>query len=399
MKRIYRITIICSLFMILLTYGLVELKKYISKEKDSIRVGFIYVGDSCDAYTNNFIKAQKAIEKEYGERVELLAKYNVAEGKEEVYIKELVEAGCDLIFATSYGYGETVKRIAADYPEIQFCMATCSNANEQPVLPNYHNFMGEIYQGRYISGVVAGMKIKELIEEGTISGEQVKIGYVGAFPYAEVISGYTAFFLGARSVVPNVEMEVVYTDSWGDYDLEKRLAFQLIEDGCVIISQHSDTSGPAVACEEMRGDYVAFHVGYNLSMADVAPITSIISSRIDWQKYMVAATGAVLKGKKIEDAVDGNVHGNDISGGFKEEWVQMLKLNATVAAKGTEEVIQQLIQQFCQGDIDVYRGDYVGVDPFNPEDTFDLRKGFQENRDESAPSFHYVLKDVIHISE
>ena len=399
MKRVYTLTIICSVTLILLFHGTMIVNSMFDNHKDHIKVGFLYVGDGCDAYTNNFIKAQKAIEVEYGDAVEIIAKYNVAEGTEEKYLLELVDNGCDIIFTTSYGYGETAKKIAAQNPDVQFCMATCSNANEEPLLSNCHNFMGEIYQGRYVSGVVAGLKLNELIENGEISENDAKIGYVGAFPYAEVISGYTAFFLGVRSVVPTAEMTVVYTDSWSDYSLEKQVTERLIKEGCVIISQHSDTSGPAVACEELSSEYTVYHIGYNQSMADVAPTTSLISSRINWQYYMVEAVGAVLDGKDIEDVVEGNVNGNDISGGFKEKWVQMLKLNNTIAAKGTQRKIDDLIEEFCDGDIDVFKGNYIGIDPFDENDTYDLSKGYTENEKSSAPTFHYVLKDVINIEK
>lgn len=399
MKKAYIWTAVCVAVLVVVAHLSVTLAKGLSKERDSITVGFVYVGDSCNIYTSNFIRAQQAIEYEFGDRVKTVAKYNVAEGQEEKFIEELVEVGCDIIFATSYGYQETTKKIAAANPNVQFCMATGDNANTEPVLKNYHNYMGEIYQGRYISGVVAGMKIAELINEGRLKPEDAKIGYVGAFPYAEVISGYTAFFLGVRSVVPTAEMTVIYTYSWGDYNQEKQVTERLISEGCVVISQHSDTSGPAVACEEMSKNHIVYHVGYNQSMADVAPTTSLISSRINWQQYMVAATGAVLRGKNIEAAVKGNVHGKDVSGGFKEQWVQMLKLNKTIAAEGTEEVIEKLIDKFKNNKLTVFQGDYIGVDPFNENDVLDLKNGYVENHNSSAPSFHYVLQDVIRVEE
>lgn len=399
MKRVYIISLVCAVAAVVLMHSLVFLNNVTSNKRDKIKVGFVYVGDSCNTYTNNFISAQKEIELEFGDAVETIPKYNVPEGKEESYIIDLVNQGCDLIFTTSYGYGATAKEIAKENPDIQFCIATCSNANEDPLLPNVHNYMGEIYQGRYVSGVVAGMKLEELIKTGKITPDQARIGYVAAFPYAEVISGYTAFLLGARSVVPDTEMTVVYTNSWGDYNIEKRTAQRLIEEGCVIISQHSDTAGPAVACEEAAHDKVVYHVGYNQSMANVAPTTSLISSRINWQHYMVAATKAVLNGKQIEKYVSGNVHGNDVSGGFKEGWISMLRLNDTIAAPGTQEKIDELIAGFKKGSIEVFKGNYTGVDPFNPDDTIDLSDGYIENEHSSAPTFHYVLKDIITVEE
>lgn len=398
MKRVYLITIVTAVLMIAVTFGLTKIGNH-SEREGALKVGFVYVGDSCDTYTNNFLRAQEAIELEYGEKVETHAKYNVPEGWEEAYIQELVDEGCELIFGTSYGYGVTMKKMAEQYPNIEFCMATGDNANAEPVLTNYHTFMGEIFEGRYISGVVAGMKMKELIDAGKITPLRAKIGYVAAFPYAEVISGYTAFFLGVRSVVPNAVMTVIYTNNWSDYETEKGVAERLIEEGCVIISQHSDTSGAAVACEEMSHMYPVYHVGYNQSMSDVAPTTSLISSRINWQHYMVQATGAVLNGKKIERTVKGNVHGNDVGGGFLENWVQMLKLNDAIAAKGTQTRINELIKDFSENKIHVFVGDYTGVNPYDPNDTIDLRKEYVENATSSAPMFHYVLDQVIRIEE
>lgn len=399
MKKVYSITLACAVFLIAVTHGLVFLMNMGVHRKDKIKIGIIYVGDGCNAYTRNFMKCQDAISLEYGDAVEIIPKFNVSEGAEEQFLKELIEEGCDLIFGTSYGYKDKFKEYAANNPDIEFCMATGDNANEGKTLSNYHNFMGEIYEGRYISGVVAGMKLKELIDNGKLDIKDAKIGYVAAFPYSEVISGYTAFYLGVQSIVPEVTMSVIYSNSWNDYDEEKKIAAQLIDEGCIIISQHSDTAGPAVACEEASSKRDVYHVGYNQSMSDMAPTTSLISSRINWQKYIVSAVGAVLNGKKIEKAVDGNVHGNDISGGFEYGWVEMLKLNETIAADGTSEKIDSLIKKFKKGKIDVFKGDFIGVDPFDSSDTYDLNKGYKENEKSSSPKFHYVLKDVIKIEE
>ena len=174
-----------------------------------------------------------------------------------------------------------MKKLAEKYPDIEFCMATCSNANEEPRLENYHTFMGAIYQGRYTAGVAAGMKLQELIDNGTITKEQAKIGYVAAYPYAEVISGYTAFLLGVRSVVPDAVMSVRYTNNWNDYLTEKKYAKEFIDEGCVIISQHSDTTGPATACEATDSDTPVYIVSYNESMANVAPTTYLTGCKIN----------------------------------------------------------------------------------------------------------------------
>lgn len=362
-----------------------------------IKVGFVYVGDLSDSYTNNFIKAQNAIEKEYGAKVLIYPKYNVSENGVEKALDELVLQDCDLIFTTSYGYSEATKKYAEKYPKIEFCQATGSNANEEPKLENYHTFMGAIYQGRYISGVVAGMKLKDLIFKGTITSEQAKIGYIGAYPFTEVISGYTAFFLGVRSVVPEATMTVKYTNSWGSYQLEKEYAEQLIEDGCVIISQHSDTMGPAIACEQTERSKVVYYVSYNESMRDIAPTTYLTGSKINWTPYFTEAVRAVIYGKKIESFVKGRVNGNDVCAGFDREWVQMLEINERSAAEGTKERVNELIEQFKRNEITVFKGDYVGVNPSDPSDTIDLKTGYYENEKSSSPTFGYILKDVITI--
>ncbi len=372
---------------------------YGESQKDAIKVGFVYIGDESTAYTANFIRAQTAIKDTYGDNVVIEAKYNVSESEVETPLRELIESGCDLIFTTSYGYGEKTKEIAEQYPEVQFCQATCSNANETPELENHHTFMGAVYQGRYVSGVVAGMKLRELIEKGVITQEEAKVGYVAAYPYAEVISGYTAFFLGVRSVVPDAVMTVAYADSWGNYTEEKRLAEELIKDGCVIISQHSDTAGPAVACEKMSGKYTVYHVGYNQSMTDVAPTTSLISCRINWTLYELAAVQAVLDGDKIEDEIDGSTKGNDAWGGFKEGWVHMLDLNELIAAEGTKEYMEDTISALEKNQCHVFYGNYLGVDPRDSADTIDLSIEYVENENSSAPQFHYVLQGVVSVKE
>lgn len=397
MKKDWIIALLCSVSMVLLFGVYYHWKMENESRVESVKVGFVYVGDEGNAYTGNFIKAQRDIVEEFNDSVEICTRENVSEGTEEKSLRELIDEGCDIIFATSYGYGQTVKKLAQEYPNIQFCQATCSDANEEPVLGNYHTFMGHIYEGRYVSGVVAGIKLKELIDNGEITSEEAKIGYVAAFPYAEVISGYTAFLLGVRKVVPEAMMEVRYTNTWGNYAIEKKVAKKLIEDGCVIISQHSDTAGPAVACEEENGEHVVYHVGYNTSMIDVAPTTSLISSRINWSPYMVGAVRAMFEEKKIESVVEGTVNGNDVGAGFKLKWVQMLGLNETILPEGTKQKMEEIIAGLDGNASEIYKGNYIGVNPFDENDTYDLSNGYNENANCSAPMFNYVLKDVIKV--
>lgn len=399
MKRIYVNTVICSIALILLSFAFYLWRESNSTTNKDIKIGFLYVGDESNPYTYNFMHAQTAIKNEFGKAATILVKNNVPEGEEDEPLHELAKEGCDMIITTSYGYSEGAKKIAAEFPHIQVCQATGANANEKPVYSNYHTFMGEIYQGRYISGIVAGMKLKELIDEKKIKVQDAKIGYVAAYPYAEVISGYTSFFLGVRSIVPQATMNVRYVNTWSSFAKEKKCAKKLIDEGCVIISQHSDTTGPAAACEETNSSQIVYHVGYNRSMLEVAPTTSIIGSRINWAPYMLQAVKAVMTDKKIEDCVEGDVNGNDIGAGFEENWVEMLELNKLIAAKGTQEKIEQAIQAFRSHECLVFKGDYIGVNSQDASDIYDLKEGYVENKNSSAPTFDYVLKDVINVEE
>ncbi len=387
----YLITFLTSLLMIGIA-TLIHLSNI--QEEKHIKVGYIYVSDASNPYTYNFIKAQKAIEETFGDQVESVVENNVLEGNEQGAIDRLIEKKCDLIFATSYGYCHSLKEVAKEHPEIQFCAATSDNSQD-PVLPNYHSFMGRIYEGRYISGCMAGLKIKELIEEGKIEPDNVKVGYVGAFPYAEVISGYTAFYLGIKSVVSDVTMKVKYTNSWSDYAQEKRIAKEFIDDGCVIISQHSDTMGPAVACEEAVGKHTVYHIGYNQSMLEVAPTTSLVSCRINWNPYMIKAVDAVLHDEDIESVQDAIQYEQDACAGFDHDWVEMLELNEVIVSPEAKEAIENYIQEFKSNPHSVFEGDYQGTNPFDETDRIDLNEGYIENEFMSAPSFGYVLDDII----
>ena len=194
-------------------------------------------------------------------------------------------------------------------------------------------------------------------------------------------------------------MTVKYTNTWGDYHLEKECAKKLIDEGCVIISQHSDTIGPASACEETDRSQNVFFVSYNESMSDIAPTTYLTGCKINWEPYILEAVEAVLYDKEIEKQVEGTIYGNDVGAGFEKSWVEMLEINEFVAAEGTKEKVESLIRDFKNNKVRVFLGDYTGVDPQNPEDTIDLRQEYIENKESSAPTFHYILDDVIHVEK
>ncbi len=365
------------------------------QEREHVNVGFILIGDESTSYSANFIKAIDALVMQYGERISVNVMSNVTDEDADRAIRELCDMGCDIVFTNSYDYQFAAKAIAAEYPDVQFCQATGDNANTEPVLSNYHTFMGEIYQGRYVSGLVAGLKLQEMIDSGIITEEEAWIGHVGAYPYAEVISGYTSFLLGVRQTCPAARMRVRYVNAWTNYALEKRAAEDLIEEGCVIIFQATDTIGPAVACENADTGRPVYNIGYNLDVIDIAPSTALTGCRIDWAPYISGAVGAVLENRRIEDAIPGHVHGNDIGAGFEQGWVKMLQLNTAIAPEGAEGLIERSISDLAAGKAHVFRGDYFGVDPFDASNVWDLNTEYPENSEASAPSFNYVLKDII----
>ena len=395
MKRIY-ITTVLTCAVILAALICIFRVLNLNGGRDHLTVGFIYDNDESTPYTYNFSLAKDAVEKKYGERVDILTCSNVLDDEMEEPLRELAEQGCDIIFFN--GYSEIVMQLAPEYPNIQFCQTSYMDMSEQKVPANYHTFKGEAYQGRYVSGIAAGKKLEQMIAEGTITEDQAILGFVAAFPTSEVISGYTAFLLGARSVVPQTVMRVSYTHTWSSYAEEKSAAQQLIDDGCVILSQHTDTIGPAIACEEASESQPVYFVGYNQSMSEVAPAASLVTSRICWEPYILSAVEAMLRDKEIESVVSGQIHGSDVSGGFEYGWVEMDDLNQQVAAPGTQEAMDKAIARFKRGDDEfVFKGEYTGVNPENPEDTCDLRNGYVENEKTSYPMFRYILKDIVKI--
>ncbi len=393
MKKEYIITAITCFALLVAFVGIFRIINP-ADERENLKVGFIYDNDESTPYTYNFSLAKDALEKKYGSRVEIFTRSNVLDDEMEEPLRQLASKGCDIIFFN--GYSEMVKDLAVEYPEIQFCQTSYMDMSRKLIPDNYHTFKGEAYQGRYVSGIAAGMKIKQMIDEGLITADQATVGFVAAFPTSEVISGYTAFLLGVRSIVPEAVMRVCYTQTWSSYAQEKSSAQQLIEDGCVVISQHTDTIGPAIACEEASETKPVYFVGFNQSMSEVAPGTSLVTSRICWEPYVLAAVDAVMKNDKIESVVSGRVHGSDVSAGFEKGWVEMLDLNQQVAAPGTQEAMDKAIEEFKRGNVDfVFKGNYTGVNPNDSTITCDLRNGYIENENASYPSFNYILTDVI----
>ena len=310
-----------------------------NNEVTDFKVGFIMLHDENSTYDLNFINAAKEACETLG--VEYTIVTNVPEGQE-CYDKaaELADAGCNIIFADSFGHEDYMIQAAKDFPDVQFCHSTGTKAHTEG-LSNYHNAFASIYEGRYLAGIAAGMKLNEMIANGEFTADEAKIGYVGAFTYAEVISGYTSFFLGARSVCPTATMEVTFTGSWYDETAEKEGAEKLIQNGCVLISQHADSMGAPTACEKAGVP----NVSYNGSTVSVGPNTYIISSRIDWAPYYVYAIQAVIDGKSIDA---------DWTGTLATKSVVLSDLNTNVAADGTQAAIDEAIKKLESGELHVF---------------------------------------------
>ena len=309
---------------------------------DQIKVGYICIGDENEGYTANHINGLKEAQAALGlTDDQIMIKYNIPE-TEAAYeaAVDLAENGCNIIIATSFGHESYVFQAAAEYPDIQFCHATGTAASSSE-LSNVHNYFTAIYEARYVSGVAAGMKLAQMIEEGAITAEEAKIGYVGAFPFAEVISGYTSFFLGARSMCPSVTMEVRYTNSWGDMALEKETAEALIGNGCKLICQHSDTVGPATACEAAKVPMV----GYNISMIPTAPTQALTSAACDWGAYVTFAIKSVIEGSEIP---------RDWCYGYSDGAVHVTEVNEAAAAPGTAEKLAEVEAALKAGELHVF---------------------------------------------
>lgn len=312
---------------------------------DVIKVGMVCIGDENDqGYTYNFVRATEtataALEAK-GIKVKWIFKWNLDEGDGVVTAnEELVEEGCAIIFNNSYGQEPAMLEVAAKHKDVQF--VGCTNEGSwKDDLDNTHNAFARIHEGRYIAGVAAGLKLQQMIDEGTIKAEEAVIGYVGAYSFAEVVSGYTAYYLGARSVCPSVTMEVQYVNSWGDPKEEANAAQALIDAGAKLISQHSDSTTPATTAAKNN----VFHTGYNADMATVAPTASIISTRIDWTDYFVYAIEAVANGKSFAQ---------DYSKGLKDGAVVLTDLNTAIAAPGTAEKLAEVEAGIKDGSIKVF---------------------------------------------
>ena len=366
--------------------------------KEDLKVGVIYIGDENEGYTAAHMKGIDEMEEKLGlDDSQIIEKTLIGED-EGCYdaAADLADQGCQIIFANSFGHESYVietyiLEAAGEYPEVQFCHATGTQAASSG-LSNMHNYFTNIYEARYVSGVVAGLKLNEMIEDGTVKEDACKMGYVGAFPYAEVISGYTAFYLGAKSVCPSVTMEVKYTNSWASFDLEKECADALISDGWVLISQHADTTGAPTACEAAGVPCV----GYNIDMTSVAPNTALTSASMDWGVYYTYAVQCMLDGTAID---------TDWCKGFAEGADKITALNDKTVAEGTEEKVKEVEDALIDGSLHVFDTsaftvDGKELDTYKKGDTEYISDGyFHESEYGSAPAFDIAIDGITSITE
>jgi basic membrane protein A len=367
-----------------------------------IKVGFIFLHDENSTYDKNFIDAANAAKEALGLSDEqVIFKTNIPESSE-CYeaAADLADRGCNLVFADSFGHEQYIAQAAAEFPEVQFCHATGTTAHTAG-LDNFHNAFASIYEGRYLAGVAAGMKLNEMIANGEFTEEEAKMGYVGAYTYAEVISGYTSFYLGAKSVCPTVTMDVQFTGSWYDETAEKEAANTLISRGCKLISQHADSMGAPTACETAGVP----NVSYNGSTVAACPNTFIISSKIDWEPYFEYIVNCVANGEAIEA---------DWCAGFEEGSVALSEINEKAAAEGTAEALEEVKAKLISGEVHVFDTSTFTVDGKNIDsymadvdtdadytpDTEVVSDGyFHESEMRSAPYFDLRIDGITTLNE
>ena len=318
-----------------------------NEDKDDFKVGVILVGDENEGYTYAHMEGIETARVACGlEKDQIIYKYNIGENEAcHQAAVDLVEQGCKIVFANSFGHESFLIQAAKEYPDVLFCHATGQTAAKQTDLKNIFNYFTAIYEARYVSGVVAGMKLKELMDNGTVTDPHV--GYVGAYPYAEVVSGYTAFFLGIQSIVPDAYMEVQYTNKWFDLTLEAEAANALMARGCVIIGQHADSTGAPSAIQAAHDDGTypnVYSVGYNIDMLNVAPDVALTSPQNNWGAYYTYAIKTAMEGKEMQQ---------DWCYGYIDEAVQISQLG-TACAEGTQEAVAAVIEKIKNGELHVF---------------------------------------------
>lgn len=370
--------------------------------KENVKVGLICLHDENSTYDLNFLNALEEAKKNLGlTDDQIIIKKNIPETNEcKEAAADLADRGCNIIFADSFGHEPYMLEAAEQYPDVQFCHATGTMAHTEK-RSNFHDAFASIYQGRYLAGIAAGMKLNEMIDSGEITADEAVMGYVGAYTYAEVISGYTSFYLGAKSVCPTTTMQVQFTGSWYDETAEKEAATTLLNKGCVLISQHADSMGAPTACENAGVP----NVSYNGSTKDACPNTFIVSSRINWAPYYEYAINSMLNGTDI---------GYDWTGDLSTASVLLTEVNEQAAAEGTQAAIDEAAAKLKDGSLhvfdtaaftvdgkqlDSYLADVDTDEAYTP-DTEVIKDGyFHESEYRSAPYFDLRIDGITTLNE
>ena len=369
-------------------------------EVSDVKLGVILLHDEDSTYDLNFINGVYEAAEALGlEEDQVIIKRNIPESNEcyEAAL-DLVDEGCTVIFADSFGHETFMLQAAKECPEVEFCHATGTMAHTAD-LANFHNAFAAIYEGRYLAGIAAGMKLNEMKENGQLKGDVPMMGYVGAFTYAEVISGYTSFYLGAKSVCPDVQMKVQFTGSWYDEKEEKTAAEALINAGCDLISQHADSMGAPTACENAGVP----NVSYNGSTLESCPNTFIVSSRINWAPYFEYIVNQNAAGEAIDTDWTGTIATNS---------VVLTDINENAAAAGTVEAVEAAKAALENGEIKVfdtaadnfmlkdgakiesYTADVDTDEAFTPDTEVVLDGYFHESEFRSAPYFDVQIDGI-----
>lgn len=351
MKKLLALVLAFAMMFTLAACGTENTVDPTEEVASDFKVGVILIGDENEGYTYAHISGIQTAAETLGLSADQISwKYTIPEDEscaDAAY--ELIDEGCDVIFSNSYGHQTYTQMVASEVPEVQFVAMTGDTAAASG-LENFSNAFTSVYESRFVSGVVAGKKIEELLATDALSdvnfdeNGNVKIGYVGAYPYAEVVSGYTAFYLGVKSVVSNVVMDVQYTNSWFDIIAEGEAAKSLIASGCVIIGQHADSTGaPQAVQEALSKGTVCYSVGYNIDMLSVAPDAALTSATNNWSVYYTYAIGAAMNGEKIEEW----------SGGYTVDAVAITDLGPA-CAEGTQEAVDAVVAGLKNGEIHVF---------------------------------------------
>ncbi len=415
MKRILTLLLVV-LMSVTMLFGCSSDEQIVEDDGDGedVKIGIILVGDENEGYTYAHIEGiLEACENLGISEDQIIWKYSVGEDQT-CYdaAVDLVESGCAAVFSNSYGHQSYMQQAASEYPDVTFVACTGDTAAISG-LDNFSNAFTCVYESRYVSGVVAGMKLAELVandeipETGYDADGNIKVGYVGAYTYAEVISGFTAFYLGIKSVIDNVVMEVTYTGSWFDLTAEAEAANALIADGCVIIGQHADSTGaPSAVQAAWESGTVCYSIGYNIDMLSVAPDAALTSATNNWSVYYTYAFEQVLNGEAVE---------TDWAEGYETDAVAITTLGDS-CAEGTAEAVEEVIASIKDGSFHVFDtstwtvdgehldslyidldGDYATDGDADQDAIYDGY--FHESEFRSAPSFSVIIDGITNLDE